>query len=121
MTLNDRDVSIEAKTSVETKPAVTEEALLLVLEKFFEVVLNLPTLNRYGDVFHNYLKFKCLSACRIFNRSTNIKSTFCLCTLLNIRSRPCRYHVHSLMDCNYIFKSLVCIASAKIVSCLYLH
>uniref|UniRef100_A0A3Q7EVJ5 Uncharacterized protein n=1 Tax=Solanum lycopersicum TaxID=4081 RepID=A0A3Q7EVJ5_SOLLC len=46
MTLNDRDVSIEAKTSVETKPAVTEEALLLVLEKFFEVVLNLPTLNR---------------------------------------------------------------------------
>ncbi|TMX02966.1 hypothetical protein EJD97_018940 [Solanum chilense] len=46
MTLNNRDVSIEAKTSVETKPAVTEEALLLVLEKFFEVVLNLPTVNR---------------------------------------------------------------------------
>ncbi|XP_049384123.1 uncharacterized protein LOC125848311 [Solanum stenotomum] len=46
MTLNDRDVTIEAKTSVETKPAVTEAALLLVLEKFFEVVLNLPTVNR---------------------------------------------------------------------------
>ncbi|KAM5556264.1 transmembrane protein 53 [Rosa sericea] len=28
------------------KPAVTEAALLLVLEKFFEVVLNLPTVNR---------------------------------------------------------------------------
>lgn len=48
MTLSDRDtdVTIEAKTSVETKPAVTEAALLLVLEKFFEVVLNLPTVNR---------------------------------------------------------------------------
>ncbi|WMV22368.1 hypothetical protein MTR67_015753 [Solanum verrucosum] len=46
MTLNDKDVTIEAKTSVETKPAVTEAALLLVLEKFFEVVLNLPTVNR---------------------------------------------------------------------------
>ncbi|OMO78140.1 hypothetical protein CCACVL1_14636 [Corchorus capsularis] len=30
----------------ETKPAVTEAALLLVLEKFFGVVLNLPTVNR---------------------------------------------------------------------------
>lgn len=48
MTLSDKDtdVTIEAKTSVETKPAVTEAALLLVLEKFFEVVLNLPTVNR---------------------------------------------------------------------------
>lgn len=48
MTLSDRDtdVTIEAKTSVETKPAVTEAALLLVLEKFFEVVLNLPSVNR---------------------------------------------------------------------------
>ncbi|KAH0695878.1 hypothetical protein KY289_013360 [Solanum tuberosum] len=46
MTLNDRDMTIEAKTSMETKPAVTEAALLLVQEKFFEVVLNLPTVNR---------------------------------------------------------------------------
>ncbi|XP_060192953.1 uncharacterized protein LOC132622367 [Lycium barbarum] len=48
MTLSDRDtdVTIQAKTSAETKPAVTEAALLLVLEKFFEVVLNLPTVNR---------------------------------------------------------------------------
>ncbi|KAJ8548859.1 hypothetical protein K7X08_029840 [Anisodus acutangulus] len=48
MTLSDRDtdVTIQAKTFVETKPAVTEAALLLVLEKFFEVVLNLPTVNR---------------------------------------------------------------------------
>lgn len=36
---------------VETKPAVTETALLLVLEKFFELVLNLPTVNsRLSDV-----------------------------------------------------------------------
>ena len=30
----------------EPKPAVTEAALLLVLEKFFEVVLNFPGVNR---------------------------------------------------------------------------
>lgn len=29
------------------KPAVMEVALLAVLEKFFEVVLNLPAINRY--------------------------------------------------------------------------
>ncbi|CAN4123713.1 unnamed protein product [Withania somnifera] len=48
MTLSDRDtdVTIDAKTSAETKPAVTEAALLLVLEKFFEMVLHLPTINR---------------------------------------------------------------------------
>lgn len=31
----------------EPKPAVTETALLLVLEKFFEVILHLPAVNRY--------------------------------------------------------------------------
>lgn len=48
MTLSNRDadVTIEANTSMETKPAVTEAALLFVLEKFFGVVLNLPTVNR---------------------------------------------------------------------------
>lgn len=48
MTLSNRhtDVTRESNTSVETKPAVTEAALLLVLEKFFEVALNLPTVNR---------------------------------------------------------------------------
>lgn len=40
-------MSIGSRTVAEAKPAVTEAALLLVLEKFFEVVLNLPTVNRY--------------------------------------------------------------------------
>ncbi|XP_010103608.2 transmembrane protein 53 [Morus notabilis] len=35
-----------SKELVEPKPAVTETALLVLLEKFFEVVLNLPTVNR---------------------------------------------------------------------------
>ncbi|XP_015886822.3 uncharacterized protein LOC107421965 [Ziziphus jujuba] len=35
-----------AESRVEPKPAVTEAALLLVLEKVFEVVLNLPNVNR---------------------------------------------------------------------------
>ncbi|KAI7993292.1 Transmembrane protein 53 [Camellia lanceoleosa] len=39
-------LSIGATTVAEAKPAVTEAALLLVLEKFFEVVLNLPKINR---------------------------------------------------------------------------
>ncbi|XP_009600525.1 uncharacterized protein [Nicotiana tomentosiformis] len=48
MTLSnkDADVTIETKTSADAKPAVTEAALLVVLEKFFEVVLNLPAVNR---------------------------------------------------------------------------
>ncbi|XP_059657879.1 uncharacterized protein LOC132304294 [Cornus florida] len=40
------EVSVGTKSFVEAKPAVTEAALLLVLEKFFGVVLNLPTVNR---------------------------------------------------------------------------
>lgn len=40
------NVSVGSKEVVEPKPAVTEAALLLVLEKFFEVVLNLPKVNR---------------------------------------------------------------------------
>lgn len=48
MTINnkDADVTIETKTSLDATPAVTEAALLVVLEKFFEVVLNLPAVNR---------------------------------------------------------------------------
>lgn len=33
----------------EVKPAAMEAALLLVLEKFFQVILNLPTVNRYRE------------------------------------------------------------------------
>ncbi|KAL3510196.1 hypothetical protein ACH5RR_029597 [Cinchona calisaya] len=34
------------KTTVEAKPELTETALLVILKKFFEVVLNIPTVNR---------------------------------------------------------------------------
>ena len=37
---------VATKFSGEPKPAVGEGALLAVLEKFFEVVLNLPSINR---------------------------------------------------------------------------
>lgn len=40
------EVSISNKENIEPKPAVTEAALLLVLEKIFGVVLKLPTVNR---------------------------------------------------------------------------
>ncbi|XP_019186821.1 PREDICTED: transmembrane protein 53 [Ipomoea nil] len=40
------ETTVAARTVVDARPAVTEAALLLVLEKFFEVVLNLPTVNR---------------------------------------------------------------------------
>ncbi|XP_073032089.1 uncharacterized protein [Primulina eburnea] len=36
----------ETRTSIEVKPALTEAALLLILEKFFGVVLNYPSVNR---------------------------------------------------------------------------
>ena len=39
-------LSLGTKTVTEVKPAVTEAALLLVLENLFEVVLNLPLINR---------------------------------------------------------------------------
>ncbi|KAF4373449.1 hypothetical protein CsatB_026599 [Cannabis sativa] len=39
-------VLVGTNEAVELKPAVTEAALMLVLEKFFEVVLNLPAVNR---------------------------------------------------------------------------
>ncbi|GAB4839630.1 hypothetical protein Ancab_029154 [Ancistrocladus abbreviatus] len=41
-----QETSMTTKTVAEQKPAVTEAALLLVLEKFFQIVLNLPTVNR---------------------------------------------------------------------------
>ncbi|KAJ8769943.1 hypothetical protein K2173_009025 [Erythroxylum novogranatense] len=40
------ELSLGTRTTVEPKPAVTEAALLVVLKKFFEVILNLPTVNR---------------------------------------------------------------------------
>ncbi|OVA05535.1 Protein of unknown function DUF829 [Macleaya cordata] len=40
------EVLVDTKNIVEPTPAVTEAALLVVLEKFFEVVLNLPKVNR---------------------------------------------------------------------------
>ncbi|KAJ4830638.1 hypothetical protein Tsubulata_036750 [Turnera subulata] len=43
---SDMEVSTGSKTVVEPKPAITESALLVVLEKFFDVVLNLPAINR---------------------------------------------------------------------------
>nr|DAD32804.1 TPA_asm: hypothetical protein HUJ06_011655 [Nelumbo nucifera] len=39
-------ILIGTRSSIEAKPALTEAALLAILEKFFEVVLNLPTFNR---------------------------------------------------------------------------
>ncbi|KAL2939023.1 Transmembrane protein 53 [Bienertia sinuspersici] len=41
-----KEGSIVARTVNEPKPAVTETALLVLLEKFFEVVLKLPPVNR---------------------------------------------------------------------------
>ncbi|XP_041011829.1 transmembrane protein 53 [Juglans microcarpa x Juglans regia] len=40
------EVLVGNNQAAEPKPAVTEAALLLLLEKFFEVVLNLPAINR---------------------------------------------------------------------------
>lgn len=40
------EVLVGSNQAVELKPAVAEAALLVVLEKFFEVVLNLPTISR---------------------------------------------------------------------------
>ncbi|KAL0409112.1 UNVERIFIED_CONTAM: Transmembrane protein 53-A [Sesamum radiatum] len=42
----DAGVTIGTRTSIEVKPALTEAALLLVLEKFFGMVLNYPSINR---------------------------------------------------------------------------
>ncbi|XP_031496183.1 uncharacterized protein LOC116261524 [Nymphaea colorata] len=46
------EIIVDANTlACERKPAVTEAALLAILEKFFEVVLNLPSVNkRLSDV-----------------------------------------------------------------------
>lgn len=42
----DTNALVDSKAVGEPKPAVTETALLLILEKFFAVVLHLPTVNR---------------------------------------------------------------------------
>lgn len=43
---SEMDALVATKSSGELKPAVAEVALMAVLEKFFEVVLNLPSINR---------------------------------------------------------------------------
>ncbi|KAJ6737069.1 hypothetical protein OIU85_019165 [Salix viminalis] len=43
---SDMEVLVGNKTIVQPKPAMTESALLAILEKFFGVILNLPTVNR---------------------------------------------------------------------------
>ncbi|XP_021735466.1 transmembrane protein 53-A-like [Chenopodium quinoa] len=43
---SDEEDSVVARSVNELKPAVTETALLVFLEKFFKVVLNLPPVNR---------------------------------------------------------------------------
>ncbi|XP_048492334.1 uncharacterized protein LOC104902544 isoform X2 [Beta vulgaris subsp. vulgaris] len=40
--------SVVARTVIEPKPAVTETALLVLLENFFKVVLNIPPVNRWN-------------------------------------------------------------------------
>lgn len=45
-TESNMEVLVGSKTLVEPKPAATEAALLVILEKIFEVILNLPTVNR---------------------------------------------------------------------------
>ncbi|KAF9682006.1 hypothetical protein SADUNF_Sadunf05G0062400 [Salix dunnii] len=43
---SDMEVLVGSKTLVQPKPAIIESALLAILEKFFDVILNLPTVNR---------------------------------------------------------------------------
>ncbi|KAK6146591.1 hypothetical protein DH2020_020460 [Rehmannia glutinosa] len=40
------ELTVGTRTSIEVKPALTEAALLLILEKLFGVVLNYPSINR---------------------------------------------------------------------------
>lgn len=63
------------------KPAVTEAALLLILEKFFQVVLNLPSVNRYvAPIVH----FFCIHINKCIMRSRNC-----------FKHSPCNYqHPH---------------------------
>ncbi|KDP40483.1 hypothetical protein JCGZ_24482 [Jatropha curcas] len=46
MSSSDVEVFVGGKKFVEPKPAATEAALLVILEKFFEVVLNFPAVSR---------------------------------------------------------------------------
>jgi len=39
-------VSIGSEDDLGLKPALTEAALLLILKKFFEIILDLPSVNR---------------------------------------------------------------------------
>ncbi|KAB5548044.1 hypothetical protein DKX38_011450 [Salix brachista] len=43
---SDMEVLVGRKTFMEPKPAIAESALLAVLEKFFDMILNLPVVNR---------------------------------------------------------------------------
>ncbi|KAJ6421799.1 hypothetical protein OIU84_029069 [Salix udensis] len=40
------EILVGRKTFMEPKPAIAESALLAVLEKFFDMILNLPVVNR---------------------------------------------------------------------------
>ncbi|KAK6931766.1 Protein of unknown function DUF829, TMEM53 [Dillenia turbinata] len=44
--VSDKELPVGSKTLVEPSPAVTEAALLVLLEKFFKVVFKIPTVNR---------------------------------------------------------------------------
>ncbi|MBA0766194.1 hypothetical protein Gotri_015259, partial [Gossypium trilobum] len=55
---SDMEVSTGKSEASKPKPAVTEAAMLLVLEKFFEVVLNLPSINRRLSDVMSLLSYK---------------------------------------------------------------
>ncbi|PIN00309.1 hypothetical protein CDL12_27188 [Handroanthus impetiginosus] len=54
----DTEVTVGTRTSIEVKPALTEVALLLVLEKLFGVVLSHPSINRRLSDVMNLLTSK---------------------------------------------------------------
>lgn len=51
---------VDRKVVAEPKLAITEAALLLVLEKLFKVVLNLPSVNRYIRIASKKLCYRYL-------------------------------------------------------------
>ncbi|XP_012479849.1 uncharacterized protein LOC105794982 [Gossypium raimondii] len=55
---SDMEASTGKSEASKPKPAVTEAAMLLVLEKFFEVVLNLPSINRRLSDVMSLLSYK---------------------------------------------------------------
>lgn len=74
------EVTVGTRTSIEVKPAITEAALLVLLEKVFGVVLNHPSINRYEFLFC-FILFVCLF---IYNFILVSVADFSSVTLLNI-------------------------------------